>query len=106
MHTNLSRLERDVTNVYDWVFDPSEPARARLRRRGMANLYTRFAVHEALARRPRSSIAYARRVLSLDPTRLALLPLGAARRRVVRTALGRAWGRRDRLRSMRGGPCA
>jgi glycosyltransferase involved in cell wall biosynthesis len=96
MHTDLQQLERDVTSVYDWVFAPRDPARARLRRRGMANLYTRFAVHELRRGRPRAAMAHARRVLSLDPVRLVLLPLGAARRRVVRKALGVIHGRAGR----------
>ena len=92
MHMDLHQLERDVLSVYDWVF-PGDPRR----RRGMANLYTRFAVREALDRRPGEAVAYARRVWSLDPARLALLPLDAARRRAVRAALGLAFRRLGRV---------
>jgi hypothetical protein len=49
-----------------------------------------------LVGRPGDAVAYARRVVSLDPSRLVLLPLDAARRRVLRTALGIAFSVRRR----------
>jgi glycosyltransferase involved in cell wall biosynthesis len=97
MHTDFAQLERDVTSVYEWVFDSRDPARARLRRRGMANLYTRVAVNEVRLGHPRTAVASCRRVLALEPRRLVLLPLGAVRRRAVRKALGILWGGRDAL---------
>jgi glycosyltransferase involved in cell wall biosynthesis len=87
MHSNLDAMHRDVCVIYDLVFAGDDPASAAARRRGMANLYTRFAVHDLRAGRPVSAWRYTRRVLALAPSRVILLPTGAAWRRAVRYSL-------------------
>jgi glycosyltransferase involved in cell wall biosynthesis len=86
MHDNMDALERDMNRIYGLVFDGRDGRSDRDRRRGTANLYTRLVVHELRAGRPRAAWRHLGRVARFGPSRLVMLPLGAARRRVVRYA--------------------
>jgi glycosyltransferase involved in cell wall biosynthesis len=87
MHANLDVMSRDVHVIYDLVFPRGDPETAALRRRGLANLHTRFAVDALLQRSPRRALGHLRRVLRLAPGRVVMLPLGALWRRAVRYSL-------------------
>jgi glycosyltransferase involved in cell wall biosynthesis len=86
MHTDLRALERDVHAIYDKLFVPGS-ADDTLRRRGLANLYTRLAVDDMLSGEPAAALRHVRKALQLAPARLVGMPLGAAWRRTVRHLL-------------------
>jgi glycosyltransferase involved in cell wall biosynthesis len=87
MHANLAAVERDVKLIYDIVLSGDDPETVADRRRGLANLHTRFAFLTAASRELTSAASHARTVLALSPSRLVLLPAGAVWRRIVRRAL-------------------
>lgn len=86
MNRDLSVLERNMLKVYADVLGGE--SQLHLRRRGTANLYTRLFFHDLRVGDVRDAIRCLRRVLSLEPARLGLLPLQVGGRR-ARDRLGR-----------------